>query len=149
MILTRTVADRLQLSFSPTPLGVVGLTDQLLGACIGGDVVSERVGDRCVYRWVVDGDAQEGVVPTRPAAFRTILARIAALCNERLPNSVTPYGGEGLLPAPGHSSELLRVRFINTPEQQQQLTLTSTVRCRTGIRDAQAGSNGARVLGTP
>lgn len=125
MIVSQAVSDRLRQAFTPTPLGVVGLTDQLLQACAGGDVVFERVGDRCVYRWTIDGDTQEGTLPLRPAAFRTILARVAALCNEQRPDSVTPYRGEGLVSVPGHPGELHRVRFINTPEQQQ-LTLNGT-----------------------
>lgn len=122
MIPSRTVADRVRLAFQPTPLGVVGLTDQLLAACAGSAVVFERVGERCVYRWTADGDTQEGTVPFAPTAFRSILARIAVLCQESCPESVTPYRGEGSLPVPGHPSEQLRVRFVNTPEQQQ-LTL--------------------------
>ncbi len=58
-------------------------------------------------------------MPLPPAAFRTILARIAALCNERRPNSVTPYGGEGLLAVKGHPATVIQVAFVNTPDKQQ------------------------------
>lgn len=119
MISSASISDRVRQAFTPTSLGIVGLTDQMLGACAGGDVVFERVGDCCVYHWTVEDDTQDGLVPIPPAAFRTILARIAVLCNERRPNSVTPYRGEGLLTVPGQPSDLLHVRFTNTPEQQQ------------------------------
>jgi hypothetical protein len=95
------------------------LTEEILGACVGGDVEVERVGDRCVCRWTVSGNTQEATVPLPPAAFRTILARIAALCNERSPNSVTPYGGEGLLAVKGHPATVFQVAFVNTPNKQQ------------------------------
>jgi hypothetical protein len=111
-----TVHDRLQLAFRPTQHGVVGLTEQLLGACVGGDVEFERVGDRCVYRWTEAGDTQEALVPFAPAAFRAIPARVAALCNDRSPGSVFPYGGEAELVV--REAELL-VKFINTADVQK------------------------------
>ncbi|HEX7379169.1 MAG TPA: hypothetical protein VF278_18755 [Pirellulales bacterium] len=50
------------------------------------------------------------------SAFRALLARIAALCNEFAPSSVSPYGGEGRF-AVGASS--LRVAFVNRPGEQR------------------------------
>jgi len=119
VIASQTVHDCLRRAFAPTQRGIVGLTEQLIGACVGGHVAFERVGDRCVCRWTVSGETQEATVPLPPAAFRTILARIAALCNERSPNSVSPYGGEGLLAVKGHPSTVFHVTFINTPNEQR------------------------------
>ncbi len=116
MIPSGTVYDRLQRAFRPTQRGVVGLTEQLLGACVGGDVEFERVGDRCVYRWTEGGHTQEAPVPFSPAAFRTILARVATLCNERSPGSVSPYGGEGKLVV--GTAEAF-VKFVNTAHAQK------------------------------
>jgi hypothetical protein len=101
---------------NPTHRGVVGLTEQLLQACVGGAVEFERVGDRCVCRWTEGGEIQEAPVPFSPAAFRTILARVATLCGERSPETVSPYGGEGEVVV--GTSEVL-VRFINTPSAQK------------------------------
>jgi hypothetical protein len=111
-----TIHDRLQRAFLPTQGGVVGLTEQLLGACAGTDVEFERVGDRCVYRWTKDGKTQEAPAPLSPAAFRTVLARIATRCNEQSPGSVSPYGGEGDLVVGGTG---VFVRFINTTDSQK------------------------------
>jgi hypothetical protein len=119
VISTQKVDDYLQRAFAPTKRGIVGLTEQLLGACVGGDVALERVGDRCVCRWSVGGETQEANVPLPPAAFRTLLARIAVLCNERSPHSATPYGGEGLLTVNGHPPTVVHVAFVNTPDKQQ------------------------------
>jgi hypothetical protein len=119
VISSRTIQDRLRRAFAPTQRGIVGLTEQLLGACVGGDFVFERVKDRCICRCTVCGETQEAPVPLAPAAFRTILARIAALCNEHSPNSVTPYGGEGLLTVNGYPGTVVQVAFVNTTEKQQ------------------------------
>ena len=85
VIVTQTVDDYLRRAFAPTTRGIVGLTEQLLEACVGSDVSIERVGDKCVCRWSAGGESQESAAPLPPAAFRTLLARIAALCNERRP----------------------------------------------------------------
>lgn len=58
-------------------------------------------------------------VPIPKSAFRAILARLAALCNERAPGSTSPYGGEGELLAGGSSPAAFRVSFTNTPDAQR------------------------------
>ncbi len=135
MIPSGTIYERLQRAFRPTQRGVVGLTEQLLGACVGGEVELERVEDRCVYRWTEGGDTQEAPVPLAPAAFRTILARIAALCNERSPGSVSPYGGRGELVV--GASEVF-VKFINTAQAQKL-----EVKSNPGWNGVPKESNGA------
>jgi hypothetical protein len=112
VIISQTADDRLRRAFAPTQGGIVGLTDQLLEACAGSDVEFKRVGNRCVCNWTVNGETKEEVVPLPPAAFRTVLARIAALCNEYSPNAVTPYGGEGLLTVKGPPPTVVRYALI-------------------------------------
>jgi hypothetical protein len=119
VIISQTADDRLRRAFAPTQGGIVELTDQLLEACVGSDVEFKRVGNRCVCNWSVKGETKEAVVPLAPAACRTILARIAALCNEYSPNAVTPYGGEGLLTVKGPPPTVVRVAFVNTPVEQR------------------------------
>jgi hypothetical protein len=144
---SETVHDRLQRAFRPTQGGVAGLTEQLLGACVGGDVEFERVGDRCFYRWTDEEGAQEFPLPLSPAAFRTILARVAALCNERSPESVSPYGGEGELVV--GAAEVF-VRFTNT-SQAQKLEVKSGPGWNAASQPLPAkegaaeGQNGARL----
>jgi hypothetical protein len=115
-MISGTVCNRLQSAFKPTARGVVGLTEQQLEACVGGDVEFERIGDRCVSRWTEGADTQEAPMPLSPAAFQTILARVAALCNERSPKSVSPYGDEGEL-AVGAARAF--VMFVNTAHAQK------------------------------
>jgi hypothetical protein len=119
VIPSQTADDRLRRAFAPTQGGIVGLTDQLLEACVDSDVEFQRVGDRCVCNWTVNGETKEALVPLPPAAFRTILARVAALCNESSPNAVTPYRGEGLLTLRGPAPTVVRVAFVNTPDEQR------------------------------
>jgi hypothetical protein len=119
LIPSQTAEDRLLRAFALTQGGIVGLTDQLLEACVGSDLEFKRVGNQCVCNWTVDGETKEALVPLPAAAFRTILARIAALCNEYSPNAVTPYGGEGRLAVKGPPPTIVRVAFVNTPDEQR------------------------------
>jgi hypothetical protein len=116
MISTVTLPERLQRAFQTTPNGVSGLVEQLLGACVGGEVEFERVEDRCVCRWLNGGEPQETVVPLPAKAFRAILARVAVLCNERESGTVSPYGGGGELMV---GESVFVVRFTNTPSTQK------------------------------
>src|SRR5258708_21002776 len=103
--------------------GVVGLVDDLLTLCQQHDLQVEWQGERCHIRSRRD-DWEEWIsVPLRKSVFRSILARIAALCNERTPNAVSPYGGQCELLASGKSAALFKHTFPNTPaEQRVELT---------------------------
>ena len=119
VIISKIDDDRLRRAFAPTQGGIVGLTDQLLEACVGSDVEFKRVGNRCVCNWTVNGETKEDVMPLPPAAFRTVLARIATLCNKYSPKAVTPYGGDGLLTVEGPPPTVVRVAFVNTPDERR------------------------------
>jgi hypothetical protein len=43
---------------------------------------------------------------------------VAALCNERMPISVSPYGGRGEVAVDADPARVIRVAFVNTPEEQ-------------------------------
>jgi hypothetical protein len=58
-------------------------------------------------------------VPLARSVFRAILARVAVLCNERSPNSVSPYGGQGELLAGSNPAKLFRATFVNTADEQR------------------------------
>lgn len=77
--------------------GVVGIVDDLLRLCPEQGLRLEWQADGCRIRCCV-GDSEETIdVPRRKSVFRAILARIAVLCNEQVPNSVSPYGGKSEL----------------------------------------------------
>ncbi len=98
--------------------GVVGLVDELLQASRAHGLQLDWQADRC--RVVTLGrEGEEIDVPLRKSVFRAILARLAVLCNERCPNSVSPYGGEGELSVGLNPETVFRVSFVNTPDEQK------------------------------
>lgn len=125
MIRSTPFAERVQSAFKPTPRGVVGLVDDLLGLCRVHQLrMSFRDGSCSVRR--LGADVQDALeVPLPKSVFRAVLARIAALCNEYHPHSVTPYRGEGEIVVPPTSSpncaspSTCYVSFTNTPSEQQ------------------------------
>src|SRR5262249_6832793 len=81
---------------SPSP-GIVGIVDDLLVVCLDHSLELEWQTDHCRFR-PLGGDWESLTdVALRKSVFRALLARVAALCNERCPNSVSPYGGQGEL----------------------------------------------------
>jgi hypothetical protein len=110
--------------------GVVGLVDDLLRLCPEQGLRLEWQGDRCRIRFLTGGSEEATDVPLRKSGFRSMLARIAALCNERTPNSVSPYGGQGELSVGASPPVVLRVSFANTPSEQRLELMTEADRPR-------------------
>ena len=109
--------------FQSSPSGAVGLVDQLLKLGREHPLSLHFDGDHCVVRRV--GFEESVNVPLPKSAFRAVIARIAAPCNERAPESVTPYRGDGKLGVPPES---FRVSFTNTPDEQRlKLRFTNRV----------------------
>jgi hypothetical protein len=104
--------------------GVVGIVDDLLRLCPAQGLRLDWRANGCRIR-CHPGDSEETIdVPLRKSVFRAMLARIAALCNEQTPNSVSPYGGESELSIGTNPPTLFRVTFSNTPaEQLLELTI--------------------------
>ncbi len=65
-------------------------------------------------------------VPLPKSVFRAVLARIAALCNERNPDSVTPYRGEGEFSIRTDPFTAFHVAFTNSPDEQRLEVKSST-----------------------
>lgn len=97
--------------------GVVPLVEELLRLCKQQRLELDWQAERCLVR----SAGGEEVIdrPLRKSAFRAVLARVAALCNEGKPGSVSPYGGEGELPVEGDPAAVFRVSFVNTTEEQR------------------------------
>jgi hypothetical protein len=106
--------------------GIVGLVDDLLKACRGHNLQLDWQAGRCRVRFL-GGNGEELLdVPLRKSVFRAILARVAALCNERSRNSVSPYGGQGELSVGANPPALFRVGFVNTPEAHKLQVMAQT-----------------------
>ncbi len=106
--------------------GVPGLVDEMLAICSEHALELDWRAERCRFR-SLDGEWEELTdVPLRQSVFRAILARVAVLCNEQIPNSVSPYGGQGQISAGGNSAVLFRVSFTNTTAEQKLEWVTET-----------------------
>jgi hypothetical protein len=106
------VVERLRRAFEPGPRGALGLADELLEAARCGAMRCEWEGGTVR---VTPAGAEPFDVALPKSAFRAVLARLAALCNERRAGSVTPYRGsaEVLVGAPPVP---VLVAFVNTPD---------------------------------
>lgn len=111
--------ERIRTVLQPAGPGVVELVDELLRLCPEqGFAMAWQGGRCCVSRFaVVPVESIE--VPLPKSAFRAVLARLAALCSERAPDSVSPYGGEGQILAGTDAPALVRVVFWNTLDEQR------------------------------
>lgn len=100
--------------------GIVGLVDDLLAACRDHGLRLDWQLGRFRVRSFVEDWQELGGLTLRKTVFRSILARLAALCNERHPDSCSPYGGQGEIAV---GTTVFHVVFTNTPgEQRLELT---------------------------
>jgi hypothetical protein len=104
--------ERLRQALTLPTRGVLGLVDDLLAVSREGGIQLDWKADQCRVQFRGGGIE----VPLRKSVVRAALARIAVLCNQRQPNSVSPYGGQGELLV--GTDPALRVAFVNTPEVQ-------------------------------
>jgi hypothetical protein len=111
--------EQLRKAFQPTGSGVVGVVDHLLGLCGEEGLRLDWHLDGCRVRLLGGASHDSFEVPLRKSFFRAILARMAALCNQRVPGSVSPYGGAGELTVGTEQPTLFRVVFTNTPDEQR------------------------------
>jgi len=103
----------------PTNGGVVGLVNDLLGLCPEQGLELDWHADRCRVHSLGVEPEKSIEVPLPKSVFRAVLARLAALCNERDPGSVSPYGGEGELIVGVDPATVCRVAFTNTSSAQR------------------------------
>lgn len=113
------LSERVRRAFEPTRDGGVGLVDDLLGLCREQGLQLDWQADRCRVRPLGARPEESTEIPLPKSVFRAVLARIAALCNERAPGSVSPYGSEGELAVGTDPPTVFRVAFTNTPGEQR------------------------------
>ncbi|MBI3466576.1 MAG: hypothetical protein HY000_26480 [Planctomycetes bacterium] len=119
MSTTSELSERLQNVLEHASHGVVGLVDDLLSLCPKKGLRLDWYADRCRIRCLTDNSEELLELPLRKSVFRAILARVGALCNERGPSSVSPYGGEGELLIGADQAALVKVTFVNTMDEQE------------------------------
>jgi hypothetical protein len=115
---TISIADTFVRALTPSTNGVVGIVHQVLEFCQESGIEVDFKNDACRLRCAERGS--EEVVPNAlsKSAFRAVIARFAALCNEQTPNSVSPYGGSGQISLGNDPTSVFRVEFENTPDRQ-------------------------------
>ncbi len=112
------LANALAKAFDPPASGFVGIVDNLLELCRGGELEFALRSDVCHIR-IRQGTLEETLnLPLREGIFRAMLARIAALCNQRQPGSVSPYGGQGEIHLGRHPHAVFAAHFVNTTAEQ-------------------------------
>src|SRR5205085_11476335 len=109
-------SEAVRSAFEHPTRGVIGLVDDLLMLCREHGLQFDWHADRCRVRCLGDGSEELMDLPFGKSVFRAMLARVAVLCNERVPNSVSPYGGQGELSVGANPTGILSVMFVNTPE---------------------------------
>jgi hypothetical protein len=137
MSTTSPLSGALRQVFMQPTRGIVGLVDDLLAVCLAQGLQLDWQTDHCRAR-SGEGEWEElEDVPLRKSVFRAVLARVAVLCNERSPKSVSPYGGQGELSIGASPGTVLRVAFVNTPAAQRLELRTVTAPCPTMERSGQ------------
>lgn len=116
--------ERLRNVFATPNRGVIGLVDHLLELSRGRWLKLDWHQGACNVS-IRGGSEPDGMeLPIPKSTMRAVLARVAALCNERIPNSVSPYGGKGELALGPDPTGVIQINFVNTPEEHL-LELTS------------------------
>lgn len=116
---TAQLSGALRSAFERPSGGVVGLVDDLLRLCPEHGLQLDWQADRCRVRSRADDWEEILNKPLRKSVFRAMLARVAALCNKRSPNSVSPYGGKSELMVGADPPAIFKVTFANTTEEQK------------------------------
>jgi hypothetical protein len=111
--------DMLRDAIAKPTNGFVGVVDDVTSLCREHQLQLDWCADQCKVRSV--GTDQEDViaVPLRKSVFRAILARVAFLCSELNPDSFSPYGGNGQLPAGANAKCFLQAVWVNTTQEQR------------------------------
>ena len=112
-----TFSDRVKILSGTPPGGILDLVDAMVLISRDFPMRLEFSNQACRIEERGSGDWTE--LPWRKSVFRTALARLHVLCNERVPGSVGPYGGTGELTIPGDPPVSARVVFVNTPDEQR------------------------------
>jgi hypothetical protein len=116
MNVPRATLDHLESVLANSGLGVVGLVDELVAASFENDLRLGWQSGCCSLSFPGCESSDRIEVPLRKSVVRAALARIAALCNERSPDSVSPYGGQGEIAIDTDPSRAIRATFVNTHE---------------------------------
>jgi hypothetical protein len=113
---SRLLLDHLESILLNPERGIIGIVDELVETSREHDLqVQWQAG--CCSVVLAGGEPSDRIeVPMRKSVVRAALARIAALCNDRNPGSVSPYRGQGEITIDSDPSRTIRADFVNTQE---------------------------------
>jgi hypothetical protein len=112
--------------FTQPARDLVSMVDDLLTVCREHNLELDWRPGCCRVRSHAEDWREVRDLPLRKTAFRGMLARLSALCNERHPDSCAPYGGQGEIAV---GTTVFQVVFANTPgEQRLQLVVNRPAR---------------------
>lgn len=111
-------SERLKHALADPSRGVLGLVDELLAVFCQRDLRLDWRADLCRVSLAGGGPVDRVDVALPKSVIRAALARVAALCNEHQPNSVSPFGGQGEVVIGAGPSKAIRAVFVNTPDRQ-------------------------------
>jgi hypothetical protein len=95
------------------------LVDELLAVSREHDIRIAWQAGRCLVSFP-NGESPGPIEMLLPrSVVRAVLARVVVLCNERNPNSVSPYGGRSAVVVDADPAKAIRVAFVNTPNEQR------------------------------
>jgi len=99
--------------------GIVSFVDAVLNLCREHNLQLDWQVGRCLVR-PPGGEWEEMAdVPVRKSVFRAILARVAVVCCEKSPNTMSPYGGQARLTVGENPAVVFHVVMANTPANQR------------------------------
>lgn len=113
-----TIPDLVRNAFTNPTHGILGLVDDLLTISREQGIQLDWQAGRCRVRLCEGASTNWIEVPMRKSVVRAALARIAVLCNQQKPNSVSPYGGKSELMVGVDPTVPICVEFVNTPDEQ-------------------------------
>jgi hypothetical protein len=114
---TTALADALAKAFDPPASGFVGIVDNLLQLCRGGDMELAWRSNTCHVR-IRQATFEERLdLPLRKGIFRAMRALpLYAISANR--GSVSPYGGRGEIPLGPDPQTMFSADFVNTATEQ-------------------------------
>jgi len=116
--------------------GIVGLVDQLLAICPEQGFQLDWLNGSCRIQVFVAESEEVVEVAIPRSAFRAVLARVAALCNEVPQTAVSPYGGKCVFTNNATAKRYFQAEFTNT-SGEQRLRLAPVGRPVAAKREAQ------------
>lgn len=121
MIRSSCFRDNINSLFHSQEFGIVTLVDELIELSLDHGLRIRLLNGHCLAEQLMTTDKDLVEIPLPKSAFRAVLARIATICNDQHPQSVTPYRGQVKIDwrSQSGSTTVCQLEFVNTATEQQ------------------------------